>query len=67
MIVGATSQNLRWQVHGRLTQFGLAIASVLATFTLGKAKDEQGNEVDIPEWFTDTPNRTNALHPAIRM
>ncbi|KIK50472.1 hypothetical protein GYMLUDRAFT_89275 [Collybiopsis luxurians FD-317 M1] len=31
----------------------LAIASVLATLTLGKAKDENGNEIDIPGEFTN--------------
>ncbi|KIK50452.1 hypothetical protein GYMLUDRAFT_182718 [Collybiopsis luxurians FD-317 M1] len=31
----------------------LAIASVLATVTLGKAKDEKGNEIDIPGDFTN--------------
>ncbi|KIK57045.1 hypothetical protein GYMLUDRAFT_46664 [Collybiopsis luxurians FD-317 M1] len=32
----------------------LAIASVLATVTLGKAKDENGNEIDIPGEFTNS-------------
>ncbi|KAH7878626.1 cytochrome P450 2 Le.CYP2 [Lentinula edodes] len=31
----------------------LTIASVLATFTLGKAKDGKGNEIDIPGEYTD--------------
>ncbi|KAJ4490283.1 cytochrome P450 1, partial [Lentinula aciculospora] len=31
----------------------LTIASVLATFTLGKAKDEKGNEIDIPGEYTN--------------
>ncbi|KAF5379284.1 hypothetical protein D9757_007623 [Collybiopsis confluens] len=31
----------------------LTIASVLATLTLGKPKDENGNEIDIPGEFTD--------------
>lgn len=30
----------------------LTIASVLAIFTLGKAKNEQGNEIDIPGEYT---------------
>lgn len=32
----------------------LAIASVLATLTLGKAKDEEGNEIEISEEYTDS-------------
>ena len=31
----------------------LAIASVLATVTIGKAKDKDGNETDIPGEFTE--------------
>ncbi|KAJ3872313.1 hypothetical protein F5051DRAFT_159682 [Lentinula edodes] len=31
----------------------LTIASVLATFTMGKAKNEQGNEIDIRGEYTD--------------
>ncbi|KIK50476.1 hypothetical protein GYMLUDRAFT_987669 [Collybiopsis luxurians FD-317 M1] len=31
----------------------LTIASVLATITLGRAKDENGNEIDIPEEYTN--------------
>ncbi|KAF5387375.1 hypothetical protein D9757_005700 [Collybiopsis confluens] len=31
----------------------LAIASILATFALGKAKDENGNEIDISGEFTE--------------
>jgi len=32
----------------------LAIASVLATLTLGKAKDEEGNEIEISEEYTSS-------------
>lgn len=31
----------------------LTVASVLAAFTLGKAKDENGNEIDITGEMTD--------------
>ncbi|GAV99790.1 cytochrome P450 1 [Lentinula edodes] len=40
----------------------LTIASVLATFTLGKAKDGKGNEIDIPGEYTDQFFRYISLH-----